>query len=183
MGTYSLFFLIVPLLIFVLVDTFASLNIALICTVLVAGGECLFSYFYLGSLDSFSIFSIFLVFLLAGLTFTKKSREIFYLKPAILSLGLGIFLIVTYCMWQYVLYDGMLKYGDLLSTDSSVILDNIKFQAMFKNASLSVGLAMILHGLLSTYAALKLNRWWWFVLAGLGSYVFLFVGMTVAFLI
>lgn len=141
MGSYSILFLIIPLLVFVLVDTFASLNVALIATILVALAECLFSYIRVGELDSFSLFSIFLVLLLAALSYSKKSRRIFYLKPAILSLGLGLYLIITYFMDQYVLYDGMLKYGSLLPEANSSILQTEQFQQVLKHSSLTIGLA------------------------------------------
>ena len=180
MSSFSLLLVVLPLLVFILVDTFASLNIALVAAVIVAIGECLFSYFHVGELDTFSVFSIFLVFLMAGLAFTKKSRRIFYLKPAILSFGLGLFLVITYFMNKYVLYEGMTKYGDLFPPEAKAALDHESVQKMMKSASLTVGLATILHGVVATYAALKMNRWWWFVIAGLGAYVFLFAGMIFA---
>ncbi|MCB9091421.1 MAG: septation protein IspZ [Halobacteriovoraceae bacterium] len=183
MSNYSFLYVIIPLLVFVIVDSFASLNTALITTIIAAIGECAFSYYSIGELDSFSVFSIFLVILLAGLSFSKKSRKIFYFKPAILSLGLGFFLIITYMLDQFVLYDGMMKYGRLLSEPTWSMMQNERFQHVLKMASLTVGIASLFHGLVSIFAALKFNRWWWFVVAGLGSYFFLFLGILAASLI
>jgi intracellular septation protein A len=180
MSGYSLLFLILPLLIFVIVDSFASLNVALVAAIVAAAADCIFSYYMIGELDSFSVFSIFLVLVMAALSFSKKSRKIFYLKPAILSFALGVFLLVTYFRGQYVLYEGMTRYGSLMSNDFGEILSIEKYQQIFKNCSLTLGIASIVHGLISTWAAYKLTRWWWFVVAGLGAYVFLFLGMFAA---
>lgn len=86
MGSTSLFLVVlIPLLVFAIVDTFASLKVALIAAAVAALGEVAFSYFYLGEIDSFSMASVFLVFLMGGVAYLKESRQIFYLKPAILS--------------------------------------------------------------------------------------------------
>ena len=183
--TYSIWFLIVPLLLFAIVDSFATMKTALIVAALGALGEVVFTYFYFGELDSFSVASVFLVLLMCSLAFLKDSRKIFYLKPALLSFGFGLYLTVTYLMGEYVLYDGYTKYSHLfdIDTQSLEILGPERIERLFKKASITTGIGLILHSIVATYAALKLSRWWWFAIAGLGSYVFLFVSMIFAGLI
>ena len=180
--TYSIWFLIVPLLLFAVVDSFATMKTALIVAALGAFGEVAFTYVYFGELDSFSIASVFLVLLMCGLAFLKDSRRVFYLKPALLSFGFGAFLLVTYLMGEYELYDGYTKYSHLFKIDqqSLEVLGQERINQMFKNASLTTGVALLAHSVVSTYAALKMGRWGWFAVAGLGGYLFMFAGMIVA---
>lgn len=176
----SILFFIVPLLVFVIVDTFASLNIALVVAVLVALGELIYSYSITGEIDSFSVFSVFLLCVLGGLSYFKQSRRIFYLKPAILSFATGIFLLGSYLLGYDILLDMMERMNALLTDQQKEAIDNPMVQKAFKIAPFTLGIASLLHAALATFAALKLGRWSWFLLAVVGSYVFLVLGLISA---
>ncbi|MCB9026507.1 MAG: septation protein IspZ [Bdellovibrionaceae bacterium] len=172
--------ILIPLLVFALVETFGSVKTALIAAMIAAVAEVLFSYLYFGHIDSFSVASIFLVLLMGGLAYKKESRRIFYLKPAILSFAFGAFLVIAHWMGNHVLLDGVTKYSELFSEEQRMIFANDSMMNILRRAGLTVGIALIFHGLVSAWAAFKLSRWWWLTIAGLGIYIFMFVGMLFA---
>ena len=172
--------ILVPLFVFALVETFGSVRAALIAAMVAALGEVLFSYFYFKEIDSFSVASVFLVLLMGGFAYAKESRRIFYLKPALLSLALGGFLLIAYLLDHHVLLDGITKYGQMFSAEQRNLLEREVMQKVLRLSGLTVGLSLILHGLLSAWAAFKLSRWWWLVISGLGIYVFMLGGILLA---
>lgn len=175
-----LLIIIIPLVVFALVETFGSVKTALIAAMIAAVAEVVFSYFYFGHIDSFSVASIFLVLLMGGLAYKKESRRIFYLKPAILSFAFGAFLVIAHLMGNHVLLDGITKYSELFSEDQRMLFSQDGMMKVLSLAGLTVGLSLMLHGLVSAWAAYKLSRWWWLTIAGLGVYLFMFIGLIFA---
>lgn len=171
---------ILPLLIFAIVDSLATVKVAVLSAAAMALGEVLFSYFYFGEIDSFSVASIFLVLAMGGVAYLKDSRQIFYLKPAILSFAFGAFLLVTYFMGEYVLLDGITKYSSFLPEQNIENINQPMIREVLQLCSLTMGVALIVHSLVATFAALRMSRWWWFVIAGLSSYLFLVLGIIFA---
>ncbi|MCB0341745.1 MAG: septation protein IspZ [Bdellovibrionales bacterium] len=181
MGSTSLFLVVlIPLLVFAVVDTFASLKVALIAAAVAALGEVAFSYFYLGEIDSFSMASVFLVFLMGGVAYLKESRQIFYLKPAILSFALGAFLVGAHMMGHSVLLEGVTKYAQLFPPEQQEVLAQPMLVKILTNASFTVGISLILHGLFTAWAAYRLSRWGWLAVAAVGVYFFMFAGLVAA---
>ena len=176
----SLLFIIIPLLIFVIVDTYASLNVALAVTGLVALAEFSYSYFVSGTIDSFSVFSIFLLIVLGCLSYFKQSRKLFFLKPAILSYATGTYLLISYLMGYDVFIELLGRMDTVLEAEQKEMFQLPQVQGMLKYSPLTLGVACLLHGFVATFAALKLNRWGWFLVAGLGGYAFIFIGLIFA---
>ena len=175
-----LIIILIPLVIFAVVESLGTVRMALIAAMIAALGEAVFSYFYFGHIDSFSIASIFLVILMGGLAYIKESRRIFYLKPAILSLAFGLFLVVAYFMGNHVLLDGMVKYAELFSEEQRLMFSTETMMNILKMSGLTVGASLVGHGVVTAIAAYKLSRWWWLTIAGVGIYIFMFIGMISA---
>ncbi len=175
-----MFLILIPLIVFAIFESIGSLRSALIAAMVAALAESIFSYFYLGHLDSFSVASIFLVLLMGGLAYKKDSRIIFYLKPAILSFALGLFLMGGYFLDYHVLLDAMTKYSDMFSEEQQMLFAQEAMTNMLRIAGLTVGGSLIAHGVVTTFAAYKMSRWWWLAVAGLGGYAFMFVGIVLA---
>ena len=76
---------LISLIIFALLDTFASLNVALIALAVATIIECIYSVIVFGTLDSISLLSIALVIVLALLAYKQQSSLMIKLKPAILN--------------------------------------------------------------------------------------------------
>ncbi|MCB0392022.1 MAG: septation protein IspZ [Bdellovibrionales bacterium] len=175
-----IFIVLIPLIIFAIVESLGSIKTALIAAMVAALAEALFSYFYFGDIDSFSLASIFLVFLMGGLAYVKESRRIFYLKPAILSFAFGFFLLISYFFNHHVLLDGMTKYSEFFPEEQRLLFANESMMKILEMCGATIGVSLILHGFVTAVAAYKLSRWWWLTVAGVGVYFFMFIGILIA---
>ena len=69
---FSLFLGLLPLLAFVIVDTFLSMKAALITTVVMAVVEAIWTYFTFNELDSVTIFTLVSVLIMALISYKNK---------------------------------------------------------------------------------------------------------------
>ena len=180
MNTSLLFIGLLPLLIFVIVDSFAGLKSALITTVIVALVEVLFTIIYFGEIDSISLFSLFLVFFMAFLSYKKQSDLFIKFQPVALSAIFGLTFIVSFLISKPLFYEFTLKYKDFLPQQLKLQLENPFFITYLKTASWTLGLSFLLHGFFTAWAALKLSNWWWIAIRGIGFYVFMLLGILLA---
>ena len=81
MGTQSLLFGILPLLAFVIIDTFFNIKVALVVTVVLAMIEAIWTYYTFGGLDSITLVSLFLILLLSVFSYVKKTASILKFSP------------------------------------------------------------------------------------------------------
>jgi len=174
---------ILPLLLFVIVDSLANMKWALIVAIIMALSEAAFSVYTIGTVDILTGFSIFLVIVLAFLTYYKNNSLFFKFQPVILSLALGLALIISYLMDQALLYVMTIKYKSILPAVVQANLQHPKMILYLKMGTLTMGIGIILHGIVTAYAALKLSNWWWIAIRGLGFYGFLFLSNYAAWVI
>ncbi|MBL6990554.1 MAG: septation protein IspZ [Bacteriovoracaceae bacterium] len=171
---------IVPLLVFVVIDSFASMEIALIVAVLASAAECIFSIYQFGEIDYVSIASMLLIAIFAAVSYIKKTPLHFKLSPAIISGVLGIFLLVSYFLGRPLIYVMMMKYKDQMPGQMQILLQHEEFAQLMKLTSHYLGYSMLLHGLITAWAAIKLSNWWWLAIRGFGFYFLIFLAMMVA---
>jgi len=170
---------IVPLFIFVLVDTFAGLKVALISTVVMAILEGVFSLYYFGDIDSVTIFSLVTVVIFCFLSFKKKNALFIKLQPALLSLLIGLLLVISYGINEPFLLKLTIKYKDLIPPEYTFQLRNPQFLKMLEVSTLSIGIALLVHALVTALAAFKLSNWWWLAVRGVGFYLFVFAALFI----
>ena len=166
---------IIPLVLFVIVDSFAGLKAGLITAIIAALAEAIFSYFYLGHIDSFTLASIFLVVLLSLASWKMKSALLFKLQPVVIGVGLFLVLYITYFIGEPILYKMMIKYKDLFPQEYLPMIQTPFFVAYTKKATLYFAHCLVIQTALVAYSALKLSNWWWIAIRGLGFYLFLFL--------
>ena len=123
---------IIPLLAFVIIDSFLGIRAGLIAAIVLAVGEAVFSYMYFGELDSVTLASLFLVFLMGVVALKKQSKMVFLFQPVILSAGLGLYLIVSYLLGHPILLDLVLKYRHLFPENFQTQLNYQFVQDIFK---------------------------------------------------
>ena len=157
----AFFLSLIPLIAFAILDTYASLNIALIATIILTIIEVIYTLITIGHLDGVSLFSIGLVALLVGLSYLKKNRMIFKLKPAILNASMGLYMIIFYAFNQPILLDIVKKYPEMIPSDTLHILNTPPGQAMLHQLSLTLGVALLIHGVIVGYSGIKHNNFWW----------------------
>ncbi|RLA63055.1 MAG: hypothetical protein DRQ88_07350 [Epsilonproteobacteria bacterium] len=170
---------IIPLLIFVLVDTFAGLKVALISTVAMALLEGVFSFYYFGEIDSVTIFSLFSVVLFCYISFRKKDPLFIKLQPAILSLVMGLVLIISFSIHEPLLLNLATKYKELYPPEFQLQFANPHFLKLLEISTFSMGLGLLAHALVTALAAFKLSNWWWLAVRGVGFYFFVGLSLVI----
>ena len=177
MDTASIALGILPLFAFVVVDSFLGIKAALITTVALAILETIFSIYFFGDIDIVTISSLLLVFALAIYSWRTKKDIYIKLQPVFLSFAFSVILIVSFLVEQPILLKMMIKYAHLMPENIQLNLENDVIQMTLSLNTLTLGISLFLHGLVTLYAALKLNNWWWIAIRGISFYVFMLISM------
>ena len=180
MQSLSILMGILPLLAFVIIDSFFGIRAGLISALVLAVAEACFSYIYFGELDSITLASLFLVFLMGVVALKKESKMVFLFQPVILSAGLGFYLVISYLLGYPIILDFMLKYKSFFPVNFQEQLNYEFVQNVFRALTYTSGIGFLLHALLNAFAALKLNKWWWIGIKAIGPYVFFFLSYLAA---
>lgn len=171
---------LIPLIAFAIADVFFGLKTGLIAAFVLAIAEGIWSWYSFGELDQISILSILLIALLGVLAWRRNSPTLFKLQPSFISLVLGIWLIVSWLSNDSLFVAMAQKYRDLLPEQVAYALNHPSYIDFLNRVSLTTGLCLLLHALLSAWAAIKLNTWWWLAIRGVGFYAFCFIAMLLA---
>ena len=184
MSSYSLLIGIIPLLLFVVVDSLAGLKSALVTTIIAALIEVIYTYATFGELDSVSIISLILVLALSAVSFQKKSAMFLKMQPVVLSLLFAAALIGSWFIGEPLLYTMMMKYGPKMAEAMNPQLleafENPVYIRLLKISTPTIGVGFILHAGATAWAALKLSNWWWIAIRGIGFYFFMFASYMFA---
>ena len=183
MQSSSILMGIIPLLASVIIDSFMGIRAGLIAAIVLAIAEAIFSYIYFGELDSVTLASLFLVFLMAAVALKKQSRMVFLFQPVILSAGLGLYLTLSYLLGYPIWLDVVLKYKHLFPENFQTQLDHQFVRDIFKVLTWTSGIGFILHAILNAFAAMRLSKWWWIFIKGVGPYIFFFLSYIAAIFI
>jgi len=170
---------ILPLLIFVIVDSFAGLKAALVCAVVFALIEAGASLYFFGELDLVTGFSVFLVILFSVAAYQKESQLIFKLQPVIVSWAIGLFLIISFYLDRPIIVEMMDKYGSKIP-QIAANLQNPLYRAWLHKTNHFMGYGLLAHGGVTLYAAFRMNNWWWIAVRGIGFYFFNFLAAILA---
>ena len=174
MGSTTLLFGILPLLVFVIVDSFFDLKAALISAVVIALAEAILSFVLFGTLDIVTGFSVLLVLVMSFLSYQQKSDLAFKFQPVVLGVALGGALVISYWIGKPLLYLMTTKYASHMPQEVQNQLTNPLMKKFLIAGTQMCGLALLIHAGIVAYAAMKLSKWWWLVIRGIGFYVFVF---------
>jgi intracellular septation protein A len=171
---------LLPLIVFVILDTFLSVKKALLFALLLAMVEAIYTIYTFGELDLVTGLSFLLLAVLGGTSFYKEDSIYFKFQPVILSLFLSIYLLFTYYFGVPLFVEMVEKYGGILPENQRVILNLPEMQVLLKNISLTSGFGFFVHGIITGYAAKKLSNIWWLICRGIGFYIIFFISFLVA---
>jgi len=181
MSNTAIFFLgIIPLFVFVLIDSFMGPKAGLIAAAVLAAAEAIGTYYYFGKLDMETAASLFLVLLLAGVSYQSGSTMFIKFQPVVLSVGLGGFLLVSSYMGHPLMLEMAQKYQSLVPEKQRMLLSHPRMIKTLVIMSHYLGWALLAHAGATAYGALKMSNWWWIAIRGIGFYLFAFIAMFAA---
>ena len=115
--------------------------------------------------------------------FKKKNRVIFKLKPAILNGFMGLYMIIFHFLNRPILIEIFKKYPQLIPSESRSIFLTNHGQILLKNLSFTLGVALILHGIIVGYSGVKHNNFWWTVVNIVGLLIAIIMASLCAIII
>ena len=172
----SNFFLmgIIPLLLFVIIDSFFGVKKAAIMTVIAGFAEVAYSLYYFGNVDQFSIITIGTIILFGGCSYFLNRGIFIKIQPVFLSFIFAGALIYSYVINAPLLLEFANKYSHLLPEMNQRMIVIPQFQELLKLSTLTMGIGIFFHGVATLFAALYLSNWWWLAVRGIGFYLFSF---------
>lgn len=180
MNSYNLLLGIVPLVLFVILDTFLSVKKALIFALFVALLEAGYTVYKFGELDLVTGFSFLLLIILGATSFYKDDSIYFKFQPVILSCFLGAYFLYTYLVDEPLFLVMVDKYQDFIPESQRALYKQPQIKKLLRDFTLTSSAGFFLHGILTGFAALKLSNFWWLVSRGVGFYLILFASLFVA---
>ncbi len=178
--TMNLILGLLPLVAFVVIDSFLGLKAGLWAAVILAVGEALYTFFELGSLDWLSIASLVLVLVFGLLSFKSNNAIYMKLQPVFLGLSFGCIVLGLQAFGKPILLLVMEKYSSLVPADMHINTANPQVKKMLSNASFNLGVGFLVHAALVAYAAYRLSNWWWLFIRGIGLYVMMAICVLMA---
>jgi len=183
METYLILLGIIPVLVYVVLESFTSKRAAVGAALALALLEMIFTLVTFGRLDELTLLSFAVVGVL-GLLSVKKDNDLYYkLHPAILH---GFFA-CAFFVFYYILDKPLLNYlinkyaGNRLDGlfDNQLVSKHFLL-AYIKALSRDMSWWLLLHALLTAFAAWRLSKWWWLVISVPGLILIVFLAAIVA---
>lgn len=164
-----------PLLIFVIVDSFCGLKKGILAAIIAAILELFLSLYLFKTVDMLTIGALALVVVMGAAAWKMRSPTVFKMQPVVVGLALSGVLLISYAIGQPILVVMITKYQEFLPGPMAMQVNNPLFLKWLSLSTLYCGLALLLQSFLVGWAAVKLNNWLWIAFRGIGFYVF-FIG-------
>ncbi len=168
-----LLFGLLPLIVFVLVDIFASFKVAVICSIVAALIETAFTYFYFHEIDEMTWITLGLVVGLGAVAYKLDNSKIFKFQPVVLGVLIG----AVFAYYQYfdqpILLKFLPKMKMYLSEDQLAIVnspENLQRMGVLSERLIYV---FFVHAALVAFAAVKMSTMSWFLIRSIGIYILL----------
>jgi intracellular septation protein len=167
---------ILPILAFVVLDTFFEKRKALFFALILGIGELAFSLFHFGSLDSLSWVTFGLVCLSLSISLKTNNDVFFKIQGPLVNILLSLAILlgdwifnINLLLQAFEKYIGFSKTAEWLPHVDSHIFKNFLIKI---NMYLPWGL--LIHSSLTFWSALKWNRWIWLALRVPGLFLMLY---------
>ena len=169
-----------PLLVYVVVDSFTSMRMALVAALVVAALEIVYSQYRFGFIDEFAYVSVGLVLAFGGLSIKFNDARYIKFKPVVFSGLMALACLVSYGVGKPLLVMAMDRYSHGLPEAMVQLAQDPRMLPLWARSTLFIGYALVVHAVLVAWAALRLNKWWWFAARSLGFYVLALAAMWLA---
>ena len=171
---------LIPLFVFVVLDSIGKMRYALIGAITAACFELFFSYIAVGYIDSFSIIFAGSILLFAALSFYFNNSIYFRLKPAIIGGVTGLIVITTSFLNKPALLAMADHYSNFFPDTMQDMLVTQHFRDQLANTNGILGIGLIIHSSVTTWAAFNAGRWLWFFISTPGLYIIIFLSILVS---
>ena len=175
MSYWSILAGLLPLVLFVVIDSFCGPKMGILAAGVAAVLELILSLQLFKTVDTLTIGSLILVIVMGATAWKMKNTTIFKMQPVVVGLALALVLLISYTIDRPILTLLMTKYKDYVPKQLAKQLTNPLFIRWLNLSTLYSGWAILIQTGLVAWAALKLNNWWWIAFRGIGFYVF-FIG-------
>jgi len=169
---------LLPLIIFVIVDSFASFRAAVIAAVAFAVAETIFTYVYFGEIDQITWASLALVIFLGFVAYKLDNSKIFKFQPVVLALIMAA--IVAYFQFfdEPILLKFLPKYRMMMPEENQAVLNDPRTLEKFSKISGQLIYVFLLHAAMTAYAAARMSNVAWLMIRGVGIWV-LIIGLAI----
>jgi intracellular septation protein A len=171
MSTSILLFGLLPLLVFVILDSLKGMKAGIIGAFILCFLELFYTLYQFGTVDSLTIGTFVLVLIFGFISLKTKNPIFFKLQPAILGLILGLILLICDLFGHNILSLAFAKYQFAFPEELRAATEDPRFIWALVKLNTYLGLGFLIHSALVAYAALKLSNWWWIIIRGIGLYV------------
>ncbi len=180
MNTSSLLYGLIPLVVFAIIDSFSSSNKAIFMALVVAIIESIWTFYYFKTLDFVSLFSLGTLLIFAFISLRKKDSFFFKFQSSFMSLVFAIALFISHLLKKPIFWEMMQKYKMHLPSHMQGPVNSPLFKEYLSLTTFYLSFTLLAHAILTTYAALKMSKWWWLFIRGIGFYFFLFAAVILA---
>ncbi|MBI2603501.1 MAG: septation protein IspZ [Deltaproteobacteria bacterium] len=177
MSATTLLFGFMPLVAFVVIDSFAGIKSGVIAAVIFAVIEAAYTVFTFGSIDGITLGTLLLVGIFGFLSFKTQKSIYFKIQPVVLGLLMGGTLLVMQMIDKPLLVLMAQKYQYAVPEEIKTSLSNPIFIGILTKLSGILAFGFILHASAVAYAAFYLSKWWWLGIRGVGLYVMMGICM------
>ena len=171
---------VLPLIAFVVIDSFMGLKAGLISAMLFALLETIYSLYEFGSLDELSIASLVLVCAFAVVSLKTKNSIYMKLQPVFLGLCFAAVLLVMQALGKPLLLVMLAKYDAIIPPDFRQGINQPLAKDLLARVSLILGFGFLVHASAVFYAAFRMSNWWWLVIRGVGIYAMMIICVLIA---
>ena len=171
MSSTVLLFGLLPLLAFVIIDSFAGVRAGVIAGVLFAVGEMVYSFSFYGHIDELTIGETALILFFGFLSYKSQKEIYFKLQPVFLGTTFGLILLVMQLLKKPLLVIVLEKYQYMIPEDIRSMMMNEEYLKMLASLSGVLGWGFLVHAALVCYAAFRMSKWWWLLIRGIGLYI------------
>ncbi len=177
MSSSMLWLGILPIVAFVVLDSFTKKTTALYGALALGVGEIAFSFIKFGALDYLSFLSLGILVLFVILSLKLKNDVYFKIQSAVVNTVFAIVLLIANYVFHKNLFIDMVEkyigYDSLIQMQP--ILNETMIKALLNSININLPWWLIGHSLLVGYSAYKWNKWVWFSIRVPGFYLMLFI--------
>ena len=174
---------LLPLIVFAIVDIFASMRTAIVAAIIVSVIEAGWSWYSFGEVDSTTWLSLGLILLMGLVSIKMRSDRLFKFQPVAMAVVFaGVF---GWFQWHGnpLMVQLMPKVAGLLSEAQQAQMSDPRFIEIMTTLDLLLIPTFLAHGILVAWAAIHKSTVYWLVARGVGFYVLVGVAFMVNIII